>query len=96
MTETITKSSGNIFKDLGFEREEAENLRIRARLMMAIKEHIKTEGWTQQEAALRYGVAQPRISEIFKGKIELFTIDKLVNMLGRVGRRVDITIETAA
>lgn len=90
--ESVTPSSGNVFSDLGFPAEEAENLRVRADLMVAIKTLIKAEGWTQQEAAGHFGVTQPRISEIYKGKIELFTVDKLINMLAHVGRQVSIQV----
>ncbi|MEW6755748.1 MAG: helix-turn-helix transcriptional regulator [Candidatus Latescibacterota bacterium] len=90
--EPIHDSSGNVFADLGFEPEEAENLRLRADLMIAIKTHIKEQGWTQQEAARHFGVAQPRISEICRCQIGLFTVDKLVNLLARVGRRVSLQV----
>ena len=92
----ITESSGNVFADLGFEQHEAENLLVRARLMAAIKAYIEAEGITQREAAERFNVAQPRISEIYQGKIELFSADKLINMLARVGRHVEISINEAA
>ena len=92
----ITKSSGNVFADLGFEQAEAENLLVRSKLMAAIKTYIKSEGITQEEAAKRFHVAQPRISEIYQGKIDLFSVDKLINMLARVGQHVEITIHKAA
>jgi predicted XRE-type DNA-binding protein len=94
--EPIRRSSGNVFADLGFAPQEAENLRVRAELMMAIKSYIKAQQWTQQEAARRFGVAQPRISEIFQGKIGLFTVDKLIKMLAQVGQQVSLTITDKA
>ena len=92
----ITKSSGNVFADLGFEQAEAENLLVRSKLMAAIKTYIESEGITQEEAAKRFDVAQPRISEIYQGKIDLFSVDKLINMLARVGQHVEVTIHKAA
>lgn len=92
----IIKSSGNVYADLGFEQVEAENLLIRSKLMAAIKTYIDSEDITQSEAAERFKVAQPRISEIYQGKIELFSVDKLVNMLARVGQHVEVTIHKAA
>ena len=92
----ITDSSGNVFADLGFEQVEAENLLVRSKLMAAIKLYIETEGITQAEAAERFKVAQPRVSEIYQGKIELFSVDKLINMLARVGQHVEISIHKAA
>ena len=87
----ITESSSNVFADLGFEPAEAENLLVRSKLMAAIKAYIESEDITQDEAAERFGVAQPRISEIYQGKIELFSVDKLINMLARVGQHIEIT-----
>ena len=92
----IIESSGNVFAVSGFEPHEAENLLVRARLMGAIKTYIKSEGITQREAAERFNVAQPRISEIYQKKVELFSADKLINMLARVGRHVEISINAAA
>lgn len=92
----VTKSSGNVFADLGFEQVEAENLLVRSKLMAAIKAYIESEGITQAEAAERFKVAQPRVSEIYQGKIELFSVDKLINMLSRVGQHVEISIHKAA
>ncbi len=92
----ITDSSGNVFTDLGFEKVEAENLFVRSKLMAAVKSYIEMEGITQTEAAVRFKVAQPRISEIYQGKVELFSVDKLINMLARVGQHVEISIHKAA
>ena len=90
--EPVTKSSGNVFADLGFPAEEAENMRVRTDLMIAIKALIKENGWTQKEAARHFGVSQPRISEIWQGKIERFTVDKLINMLAHIGRQVSVEV----
>ena len=92
----IIDSSGNVFADLGFEQAEAENLLVRSKLMAAIKAYIASEGITQEEAAKRFNVAQPRISEIYQGKIDLFSVDKLINMLARVGQHVKVTVHKAA
>ncbi|MFT5133384.1 MAG: putative XRE-type DNA-binding protein [Gammaproteobacteria bacterium] len=92
----VTESSGNVFADLGFEQVEAENLLVRSKLMAAIKTYIESEGITQAEAAERFKVAQPRVSEIYQGKIELFSVDKLINMLSRVGQHVEVSIHKAA
>ena len=94
--EPVTASSGNVFVDLGFPAEEAENLRVRADLMIAIRALIGEKGWSQTEAARHFGVAQPRISEICQAKIELFTVDKLINMLAHVGRQVSVQVVDGA
>src|ERR1700728_2751968 len=58
------ESSGNVFKDMGFDDALAESLLIRGSLMIEIEMVIKSKGWTQAEAARVLGVTQPRISEI--------------------------------
>ncbi len=76
--------------------EAAANMKLRASLMMALTAHIEAEGWTQAEAAKRLGVSQPRISDITRGKIELFGIDALVNMLTAAGLQIETRIAKAA
>jgi len=90
----ITPGGTNIFLDLGFEPEEAANLKIRSDLMREIDTFIRSEGLTQAKAAKLFGVTQPRISNLLKGKIELFSIDSLVKMLAAVGRRVEVEVLT--
>jgi predicted XRE-type DNA-binding protein len=92
----ITPAGGNIFADLGFPAEEAENLKIRSSLMIAIEKIMASRGLKQAEAAKLFGVTQPRISDIKRGKIDVFTIDSLVNMLTHAGIRVDFTLSEAA
>lgn len=82
------QGSDNVFQDLGFDTEEAANLKIRADLMIDLREYIKARGWTQAEAADFFGETQPRISNLLKGEISRFSIDKLINMLARAGLRV--------
>ncbi len=94
MAEKITPSTGNVFEDLGFAKEEAENLKVRSSLMATIRAIIEEEGLTQARAAKLFGVTQPRISDVVRGKIELFSIDALVNMVAASGRHVDISVET--
>jgi len=96
MTDPITKSSGNIFKDLGFPDYEAENLFIRSRLMFELGEFIKKEKLTQAGAAKLMGVKQPRISDLVRGKIDRFTIDMLVNMLAKIGLKIEVSLKKAA
>ncbi len=86
----IARSSGNVFRDLGFSREEAENLKARADLMIELTKIIEAAGLTQTDAAALLGVTQPRISDLVRGKIELFSIDALVDMLARAGVWVEV------
>jgi len=91
MARKLRRSSGNVFRDLGFLAEEAENLRIRSELMARLSRVIEEERLTQVEAAQLLGVTQPRVSALVRGKIDLFSIDTLVKMLSRVGVRVTVT-----
>jgi predicted XRE-type DNA-binding protein len=88
----ITKGSDNVFKDLGFADEEAANLKIRADLMINLQKFIKSQNWTQAEAASFFGETQPRISNLMNGDIDRFAIDKLVQMLSQAGMEVRILV----
>ncbi len=70
----------------------AENMKLRSSLMLALKEHIAKEGLTQSAAAKKFGVTQPRISDLLRGKIDLFSIDTLVNMLATAGVHLELHI----
>jgi predicted XRE-type DNA-binding protein len=89
-------SSSNVFRDLGFEFEEAENLRVRADLMIALSKLIEDRGLTQLKAAKLFGVSQPRVSDLVRGKIERFSVDTLIAMLGAAGVQVTVTTEQRA
>ena len=91
MSTSVRRSSGNAFRDLGFPRVAAENLRIRSELMIHIGKLIEREGLTQTAAARLFGVSQPRVSDLVRGRIDLFSIDVLVNMLAKAGVRVAVT-----
>jgi len=91
----VTKSSGNVFEDLGFSGEEAENLKIRSDLMIHVLQVIESRDLKQREAAELFGVTQPRISDLARGKIELFSIDMLVTMLSHAGVHVSLVVEPA-
>jgi predicted XRE-type DNA-binding protein len=88
--------SGNVFKDLGFAGEEAENLKIRSLLMMEIDRFVEKSGLTQTEAAKRFGVTQPRMNDLLRGRINKFSIDMLINMLAAAGMKVTVKVRQAA
>ena len=90
----VTPSGGNVFADLGFSPKEAENLKIRSLLMSELRDLIV--GHTQVSAAQLLGVSQPRISDLKRGKIGLFTIDALVNMLASAGAELRISVSRSA
>lgn len=87
----IHRSSGNVFIDARFPRPEAERLLIRSELMNQVAELIKKRRLTQARAAKLMAVTQPRISDLVRGRIELFSIDMLVGMLGALGVSVTVT-----
>jgi predicted XRE-type DNA-binding protein len=74
----------------------AENLKLRSALMIALKEQIGRQGWSQAEAARRFGVTQPRVSDLMRGKIDLFGLDTLVTMAVAAGLHVEMRIGEAA
>jgi len=92
MTTKIQKSSGNVFKDLGFTDVESESLRVRSLLMAELRQFIETKKITQAEAGKKLGVSQPRVSDLMRGKMEKFSTDMLIEMLARVGIIVSLTI----
>ena len=75
---------------------QAENLKLRSAMMMALKSHIRRQGLNQAEAATLLGVTQPRISDLLRGKIDLFGLDTLVNMVTAAGMHIDLKIRDAA
>jgi predicted XRE-type DNA-binding protein len=92
----VTIGSSNVFEDLGFESEDAINLKIRADLMIDLRHFIQSQKWTQTEAAEFFGETQPRISNLMNGDIDRFSIDKLVQMLTRAGMQVQVSVSNRA
>lgn len=90
------RSSGNVFRDLGFGKAEADSLKLRAELMMRIDEAFRRSGTTQAEAARALGLTQPRLNALLKGKIGLFSLDALVDIAARAGLDVRIVVKKAA
>ena len=76
--------------------EEAENLRVRSRLMRAIRRVVKTWDVSQKEAAQRLHITQPRLNDLLKGKIEKFSLDALVNMLASADLELEVRISNKA
>jgi predicted XRE-type DNA-binding protein len=76
--------------------QEAENMKLRSALMMELRRHLDERGLSQSEAAKLFGVTQPRVSDLVRGKIDRFALDTLVNMLAAAGMRVEMRIGKAA
>jgi predicted XRE-type DNA-binding protein len=98
MTERLKmeRGSGNVFADIGFPPEEAQNLQLRSTLMTRIEQYVKRSGETQAAAARALGITQPRLNDLLRGKIDKFSLDALVNMLAHAGMRVEVTVKKAA
>lgn len=92
----VTQGSGNIFDDLGFDKLEVASLKIRADLMLSLKEYIQSQGWTKEQAAEFFQETQPRISNLINGEISKFSVDKLIDMLYRAGMEVKIEVLSIA
>ena len=88
----LTRSSGNVFRDLGFSGDEAEYLKVRAELMVNLQKVIAARGLKQADAAPLLGVAQPRVSDLMRGRLDLFSIDTLIDMLARLGIRARVVL----
>jgi len=79
------KTFSNIWNAIEDTPEQAENMKIRSHLMRFIEGRIRADGWSQEEAAERFGVDPPRISELMHGKIENFSVESLMDMLVAAG-----------
>ena len=90
--EVITPSSGNVFIDMGLKPEEAAVLALRADLMGRLRLMVRDNGWTQVQAAEHFGVAQSRVSDLMRGKWDKFSLDMLITLAARTGRRVELAM----
>lgn len=88
----VTKPGGNVFEDIGFDPAEAAKLKIRTQLAIALEKHITKAKMKQWEAAIVLGISRPAVSDLVNGKIEKFSIDKLVMLLQRTGKTVKVKV----
>ena len=89
----LTRSSGNVFRDLGFAEEEAEHLVIRADLLIQIQKVVAARRLKQAPLAKLLQVSQPRVSDLLRGRLHLFSIETLIDMLGRLGVQVRLVVK---
>jgi predicted XRE-type DNA-binding protein len=87
----VTRSSGNIFADLGL--SDASEHEIRARIVLALDRAIKARGLTQTAAARMIGIAQPDLSKILRGNFRGFSLDRLLDAVTKLGSDVEIKIK---
>jgi predicted XRE-type DNA-binding protein len=91
----VTASTGNVFRDVGFRRAEAEHLLVRADLMIQAQKFIAARRLKQREAAKLLRMSQPRVSDLLRGRIDLFSTDALIDMLARLGAHVRFTVKAS-
>ncbi len=96
MSKKTEKRFANVWDALADTPEEAANLTLRSDLMDEIEAIIKTNGWTQKEAAKRCGVTQPRMNDLLRGRIARVSRDARVNIAAALGRKVSVSLEDAA
>jgi predicted XRE-type DNA-binding protein len=90
----ITPSSGNVFRDVGFSREESAHLLVRSDLLIQLQKRLESRGLKQAEAAKILRVTEPRVSDLLRGRIDLFSTDALIDMLARLGVLVRLVVLT--
>ncbi|MBK7051168.1 MAG: XRE family transcriptional regulator [Rhodoferax sp.] len=88
----VTESSGNVFTDLGFAPGEVAVLALRADLMGRLRLLIEERGWSQVEAAQQLGIGQSRVSDLVRGKWDKFSLDMLITLAARAGKRVTMAL----
>ena len=91
----MTRSTRNVFRNLGFPPDEAEHFRIRSDLLIQLQKIISSRRLKQTEAAKLLGVTQPRVSDLMRGRIDLFSVDTLIDMLARFGIRVRLIFRSS-
>lgn len=72
--------------------QEAENMKLRSTLMMALEKYIHRTGLSQSQLAKLFGITQPRVSDLIRGKINLFSLDALINMAASAGLQVELRV----
>lgn len=92
---TVTKGSGNVFRDLGFSEEKSAELILKSSLLQALQETIKRRGWKQVEAAAQLEIDQAKVSKLLGGQMAGFSIERLVHFLSMLGQDVEVTVRNA-
>jgi predicted XRE-type DNA-binding protein len=88
----ITRGSGNVFADLGFNHREAAELQLKAELVRQIYNRVKALNLTQVQAAARLGLSQPDVSKLMNARLTGYSSDRLIALLNALDVDVDIVI----
>jgi predicted XRE-type DNA-binding protein len=89
----VQRGSGNVYADLGL--PDAEKLKIKTGLVIAIRKAMNSLGLTQQEAARRMGITQPKVSDMMRGDFINLSERKLMDCLTRLGYDIEIKVRPA-
>lgn len=92
---TVTKGSGNIFRDVGLSEQKSAELILKSNLLQAVQDTIKSRGWKQVEAAVQLGIDQAKVSKLMAGQMAGFSIERLVHFLSLLGQDVVVTVRQA-
>ncbi len=92
----MSQSNTNVFEDLGFLPEEAENLRIRSDLMISLRKLIRSNQWNLATASERLRTPIDRVESLMDGDIDRFQVEQLITMLTHAGMKVQVEIVSAA
>ncbi len=92
----MTRSTGNVFRDLGFPPGKAEHLLVRADLMIRLEREIASRGLKQAQASTLLGITEPRVRDLLRGRVGVFSADALIGLLARLGLKVRVAISTRA
>jgi predicted XRE-type DNA-binding protein len=92
----VSEQFENVWDAIEDDPAQRENMKVRSVLMIVLRDLIAAQKLTNAQAAKKFGVTQPRISDLMRGKIDLFGIDTLVNMVGAAGLHVKMQIGKAA
>jgi predicted XRE-type DNA-binding protein len=87
----VQRGSGNVFADLGL--PDAEKLKIKAGLVIEIRKAMRRLELTQQEAAKRMGLTQPKVSDMMRGDFSNLSERKLMDCLTRLGYNIEIRVK---
>lgn len=86
----------SVWQALAKDEAEAETMRLRADLLIALRDRVAAWKLTQAEAAKRLGISQPRLNNMLRGQIESFSLDMLTKLACRAGLRVEMKVKKAA
>ena len=89
----MTRSSGNVFRDVGFAPVEAEHLLVRADLLIKVQKLIASKHLSQAELAKSLRISRSRVGDLLRGRIDLFSTDTLIDILARLGVRVQLVLK---